>query len=437
MKTTKRFVLFFFFVISFFSFSDVKAEEFYSEEATCVYNVTGIFKKPPKDGTFSEGFFGGILGSQKQYDEIVEVEVKRYSDHFSIGPSSSSGSAVLDSLWDEKAFTDSNGKLTCPTQLYLSTAVHNTKRREYVVGNDRRIVTGDFTKLFSAYYEKWNENALSYTGFLDGDKSSINRKPVDADLIDKIEQDKIQDKLQCDEIKDEHISFLREVNQTLKNYKTNFSDYIANIKRLQNMNVNVKNNTRNAMNLYSEAVQYSNSVKDRVSEIRVSYPKGCAAFGELDEVQSLLDYFSNEKNEEFYFLDNYIEQHPNSVDNADMMAEIKDQMRDIRSNLSVSIDRETVGCDFIDSEIWEEIRWVLTIVQVAVPILILVLGSVDFGKAVLADDQDALKKATSKFVKRCIIGVAIFLVPIFLEILLNLVELPEVQGSLCKNNIGL
>ena len=95
------------------------------------------------------------------------------------------------------------------------------------------------------------------------------------------------------------------------------------------------------------------------------------------------------------------------------------------------------SCDLIDSEIWAEIRKILSWVQILVPIIIIAMGMIDFSKAVLADDQAAIKKATGNFVKRLIVGVAIFLIPIVLDVILKLVELPEVQGSLCKDELGL
>ncbi len=69
----------------------------------------------------------------------------------------------------------------------------------------------------------------------------------------------------------------------------------------------------------------------------------------------------------------------------------------------------------------------INIIRIVVPILLIILGSVDFGSVVLNDDKDALKKATGKFVKRCIAAVAIFFVPIIVKTLLNL---PGIKGNI-------
>jgi len=65
----------------------------------------------------------------------------------------------------------------------------------------------------------------------------------------------------------------------------------------------------------------------------------------------------------------------------------------------------------------------LNIIRIIVPILLIVLGSVDMGTAVMSDDKDALKKASSKLVKRCIAAVAIFFVPLIVNVLIDMVEL--------------
>lgn len=54
---------------------------------------------------------------------------------------------------------------------------------------------------------------------------------------------------------------------------------------------------------------------------------------------------------------------------------------------------------------------VLQVVRFAVPALLIVLGTVDFASAVLADSEEKMKKAQKRFIKRVIAGMVIFLVP--------------------------
>lgn len=83
---------------------------------------------------------------------------------------------------------------------------------------------------------------------------------------------------------------------------------------------------------------------------------------------------------------------------------------------------ENVGIDcegLLGDDLLNLISEIFGYIQIAAPILLVVLGSVDFAQAVMSDDKDALKKATSKFVKRAIICVAIFFVPLILKYLLS------------------
>ena len=59
---------------------------------------------------------------------------------------------------------------------------------------------------------------------------------------------------------------------------------------------------------------------------------------------------------------------------------------------------------------------------------------VDFGKAVLAQDEQNMKKAQSTFMKRLIIGVIIFFVPTIINLLLHLANYawPSITGQSCN-----
>lgn len=81
----------------------------------------------------------------------------------------------------------------------------------------------------------------------------------------------------------------------------------------------------------------------------------------------------------------------------------------------------TVSCDGIfTSDALDLISDVLNWIRILAPCLLLVLIGVDFGGAVLQQDNDILKKATGKIVKRCIATVLLFLVPTIIRVLLNL-----------------
>lgn len=57
-----------------------------------------------------------------------------------------------------------------------------------------------------------------------------------------------------------------------------------------------------------------------------------------------------------------------------------------------------------------------------VPAILILLGTLDFAKAVIASKEDEMKKAQSKFIKRLIISVCIFLVPLLVNIIMSLAD---------------
>lgn len=68
------------------------------------------------------------------------------------------------------------------------------------------------------------------------------------------------------------------------------------------------------------------------------------------------------------------------------------------------------------------------LVKFAVPILIIGLGIADFIKAITAQSQDEMKKASTKLMKRIIIGMFIFVLPTLLDFLL---KIAEINSEIC------
>lgn len=67
------------------------------------------------------------------------------------------------------------------------------------------------------------------------------------------------------------------------------------------------------------------------------------------------------------------------------------------------------------------------IIRIAVPILLLVFGTIDMASAVFSDDPEALKKRGAKFGKRAIAAVLVFFVPLLVNLLLGI---PAVKNAL-------
>ena len=75
----------------------------------------------------------------------------------------------------------------------------------------------------------------------------------------------------------------------------------------------------------------------------------------------------------------------------------------------------------------------ITIVKIAIPLILIVMGTMDFAQAIFASSEDGIKKAQSKFTRRVIIAVVIFLIPSILKALLSIAHSiwPIVDATLC------
>ncbi len=60
------------------------------------------------------------------------------------------------------------------------------------------------------------------------------------------------------------------------------------------------------------------------------------------------------------------------------------------------------------------------IIQIGIPILLIIMGSIDLGKAVMSSDDKEIKGATSKLIKRAIAAVAVFFVTTIVSLLMSL-----------------
>lgn len=73
------------------------------------------------------------------------------------------------------------------------------------------------------------------------------------------------------------------------------------------------------------------------------------------------------------------------------------------------------------ANIWQIVGYVLLVFKIAIPILLIVFGIIDLGKAVIASKEDEIKKATGSLVRRAIAAVVIFLLPTIVTFIMGLV----------------
>lgn len=68
---------------------------------------------------------------------------------------------------------------------------------------------------------------------------------------------------------------------------------------------------------------------------------------------------------------------------------------------------------------------IVDLIKIGVPILLIVFGMLDFGKAVMAQKEDEIKKSQALFVKRLLSAALVFFVFIIVEVVFNIVASGE------------
>ena len=76
------------------------------------------------------------------------------------------------------------------------------------------------------------------------------------------------------------------------------------------------------------------------------------------------------------------------------------------------------------------------IIQVVVPILLIVMGMLDLGKAVAASKEEEIKKAQTLFIKRIVAAVLVFFIVAIVQLVFGLLaDADSSDGSIDKEGI--
>lgn len=60
--------------------------------------------------------------------------------------------------------------------------------------------------------------------------------------------------------------------------------------------------------------------------------------------------------------------------------------------------------------LWTLIGTIINVIWIGIPIILIILGSIDLGKAVVSSKEDEVKKAKKSFINRLLYAVAVFCV---------------------------
>ena len=73
------------------------------------------------------------------------------------------------------------------------------------------------------------------------------------------------------------------------------------------------------------------------------------------------------------------------------------------------------------AKVWQIVGYGLLILKIVIPIILIVLGVIDFGKAAISSDEKMIKNAAVTFLKRVIAGVAIFFIPTIIDVVFEFI----------------
>ena len=76
----------------------------------------------------------------------------------------------------------------------------------------------------------------------------------------------------------------------------------------------------------------------------------------------------------------------------------------------------------IDGQIPNIVSTIVLIIKIAVPVLLVIMGMIDLGKAVVAQKDDEIKKGQQLFVKRLIAGLLVFFSITIVQMLINFAD---------------
>lgn len=104
-------------------------------------------------------------------------------------------------------------------------------------------------------------------------------------------------------------------------------------------------------------------------------------------------------------------------------AEDRRNAENTTNNNSNSQGTEVTGCEVVPEVVRKWINISLNVVKYMALVLVIVLGVLDFIKAAGAGEPDSMKKAGQSFIKRLVAVIILFLLPMIIELILNLINL--------------
>ena len=74
------------------------------------------------------------------------------------------------------------------------------------------------------------------------------------------------------------------------------------------------------------------------------------------------------------------------------------------------------------ANVWQVVGWIMMVFKIIIPLLLIIFGMLDLGKAVTSNKEDEIKKATASLMRRAIAAVVIFFIPTLVGVIMGLVK---------------
>ncbi|MEG1505875.1 MAG: hypothetical protein RR478_00080 [Bacilli bacterium] len=74
------------------------------------------------------------------------------------------------------------------------------------------------------------------------------------------------------------------------------------------------------------------------------------------------------------------------------------------------------------ADLWQFVGMILLVFKIVIPIILIVLGMIDLGKAVISSDDKSISKAAKALAMRILAGMLIFFIPSIISFVFTLVS---------------
>lgn len=81
------------------------------------------------------------------------------------------------------------------------------------------------------------------------------------------------------------------------------------------------------------------------------------------------------------------------------------------------------------ANIWLVLGWVVMVFKIVIPLLLIIFGMVDLGKAVISSDDKAISKAVGQLIRRFIAAVVVFFIPTIVSALFGVIGIIDDENK--------